>query len=223
MNMSISNADNVLLRAWRRNELDPVAADALETRLFFEPDLLAAAQSDQHLTSALAGGSSAHAPSGAAQIAATQIAAKAVPLSSRQPWSLLLAAGLGALAVLPFASQGPTPAAVGNIEWVSVDVRRGSESEALLVAPRATASLVVIEIPAPANISGPYTLSLVAAAGSERPIVLSGLHATDGLLSLAIPRDALAGGDYRIEVATAEGVVPGEALQLRYQPQMRGQ
>ncbi len=216
MNMSISNADNLLLRAWRRNELDPAAADALETRLFFEPDLLAAAQSDQHLSSALASEASA-----STQVAAAPMVAKAVPVSNKQPWSLLLAAGLGALAVLPFVNQGPAPTAVGNIEWVSVDVRRGSDSEALLIAPRATASLVVIEVPAPADISGPFTLSLVAAADGQIPIILPGLHATDGLLSLAIPRDALAGGDYRIEVATAAGVVAGEALRVRYQPQPR--
>ena len=211
MTMSISNADNLLLRAWRRNELDPVAADALEARLFFEPDLLAAAQSDQQLTSALTKKPNA----------LPQVEAKSAPLPSKQPWSLLLAAGLGALAVLPFVNLGQAPVAVGNIEWVSVDVRRGGDDEALLVAPRATASMVVIEVPAPVSLNGPFTLSLVAAADGERPIVLPGLHASDGLLSLAFPRDALAGGDYQIEVATAAGVVPGEALRVRYQPQPR--
>jgi len=211
MTTSISNADNLLLRAWRRNELDAVAVDALEARLFFEPDLLAAAQSDQQLTHALASEPSAE----------SALPARSVRRASKQPWSLLLAAGLGALAVLPFVNQGPAPTALGNVEWVSVDVRRGSDSEALLIAPSATASLVVIEIPAPANTSGPFTLSLVAAPGGERPIVLHGLLATDGRLSLAVPRDALAGGDYRIEVATAEGVVPGEGLRVRYRPATR--
>lgn len=209
MNMAISDSDNALLRAWRRGELDAAQADAFETRLFLEPDLVEAARLDQALAEGLPA------------VAAPAVSAPAArPRRSAGPWSMLLAAGVGALAVLPFALDGgQPPPAVGNIEWVSVDVRRSSSSEPLLVAPRANAQLVALEVPAPGDLVGPYTLSLVAMDAGTAALSVDGLQASDGRLSLAFARDALAAGDYRIEVGDAEGRrAAGESLRIRYRP-----
>jgi hypothetical protein len=211
MNASLSSSDNALLRAWRLGQLDPSAADAFETRLFFEPGLAEAARLDQGLAAGLAAGA-ANEP---------RLSSTVPQPNANRPWSMLLAAGLGALAVLPFAGQQSSPTAVGNIEWVSVDVRRGAE-DALLVAPRADAELVVIELPAPSAGGGPFDLRLTTLADGQVALSIDGLLASsDGLLSLAMARDALPAGDYRIEIVAADGIAVGESLRIRYQPGSR--
>lgn len=211
MTYSISTADNLLLRAWRRGELDSTAADALEARLFFEPNLLEAAQLDQQIDPGL---NDAH-------VAAPQPRRGSAPARrSTGPWSMLLAAGVGAMAVLPFVGTSEqAPATRGNVEWVSLDVRRSASDEALLVAPRADVGMLVMELPAPAAGNGPFTLSLVAAPGGERPVQIAGLLPKDGVLSLAFAPGELAAGDYLIEIASTDGAAAGAALRIRYRPQ----
>lgn len=212
MNMAISDSDNALLRAWRRGELDPGQTHAFETRLFLEPDLVEAARLDQAMAEAMP----------AAVEPARIAAAPATPRPWRAggPWSLLLAASVGALAVLPFAlDRGQSPMALGNLELISVDVRRSSTSEPLLVAPRAGAQLVALEVPAPGDLVGPYTLSLVTLDAGAAALSVGGLQASDGRLSLAFAREALAAGDYRIEIMGAGGQrADSTSLRIRYRP-----
>jgi hypothetical protein len=206
MNATLSSSDNALLRAWRLGQLDASATDAFEARLFFEPDLAEAARLDQGLAAGLA---AANEP---------RLTAAAPRPGVNRPWSMLLAAGLGALAVLPFAGTQSPPEVIGNVEWVSVDVRRGAEN-ALLVAPRADADLVVIELPAPSAGDGPFNLRLMAIADGSAALSIEGLRASsDGLLSLAMARNAVPAGDYRIEIVAADGVLAGESLRIRYEP-----
>jgi hypothetical protein len=213
MSPALSTADNLLLRAWRRGELDPDACHAFETRLFFEPALLEAAQLDQ----ALEAGLRDTAPT-------APMFGNADPRLRRPPppWAMLLAAGLGAAAVLPFALR-PDPAAEwqGNVEWVSVDARRGTaDAEPLLIAPRASTGLVARELPAPAAARGPLTVRLLLADDSAPVYELGGLHAVDGIVSLAFPREALGAGVYRVEFRDGGdgSALAGPALSFRYRP-----
>jgi len=221
MNVSLSHADNLQLRAWRRGELDPAAAEALETRLFFEPALAEAAAADQLLAAGLqAQAASNDGNSLPKEGARAGLQAREFGSAQRGPWSLLLAASLGALAVLPFATTTDPlpPSAMANVEWVSVDVRRSSAQDALLIAPRANAQLIVIELAAPDSTPGPFSVNLVPATSGQSPIRLGRVDANDGVLTLALARDALASGDYRIDIAGSDGNAVGEPLRIRYQP-----
>jgi hypothetical protein len=233
----ISHSDNLLLRAWRRGELDDASAHAFETRLFFEPWLAEAAEADQALEAGLrahpsqapavrAGrsqptGSDEH---GASKAGAQAEASAARPEQARRsrrqpPWAMLLAAGLGAAAVLPFAQLGPsTPEWRGNVEWVSVDVRRGTaDAEPMLVAPRPSTELIAMELPAPAG-AAPLTVRLLGERG-DTALELAGLQPVDGIVSLAFPRDALAAGLYRIEFRSgSDENIASPALSFRYRP-----
>lgn len=235
----ISRSDNLLLRAWRRGELDEASAHAFETRLFFEPWLAEAAETDQAIEAGLqADPCGGKGPDDLARPRAPAVAAPTpgapsdpratggphpagATRSRRQPpWAMLMAAGLGAAAVLPFAQFGPSaPEWRGNVEWVSVDVRRGvADAEPLLVAPRASTELVAMELPAPAA-DAPLTVRLLAEHG--HPVLeLPGLQPVDGIVSLAFPRHALAAGVYRIEFRSGSDgtAVAGPALSFRYRP-----
>lgn len=236
MSGMISRSDNLLLRAWRRGELDEASTQAFETRLFFEPWLAEAAEADQ----ALEAGLREHAALAADEIAQGAPSAGDAPTAGRPavagdqrsarrdqagrsrrqpPWAMLLAAGLGAAAVMPFAQLGPSaPEWRGNVEWVSVDVRRGiADAEPLLVAPRASTGLVAMELPAP-DAPAPLTVRLVAEQGGAA-FELAGLHPVDGIVSLAFPRDALAAGVYRIEFrGSDDDAVASSELSFRYRP-----
>ena len=201
----LSDDDNRQLRAWRRGELDEDASQAFETRLFLEPDLLRAAQIDQALREGLAD-------------AAAQHPARRGRFPSRTLGGLALAAGLAGLAVWPMLPRGPQAVSAGNVEWVSVDVRRGAE-EPMLVAPRASTRLLALEVPAPAA-GGLFDVALVPADGGEPPIHLSQLSAEQGVLSLAFERAALDAGTYHIEIRAhgSAGSQPLNRLSFRYRP-----
>jgi hypothetical protein len=203
----LTDEDNRQLRAWRLGQLDENASHAFETRLFLEPDLLRAAQLDQ----ALRDGMDIHAP-GIAQ------APKRRRTAARALGGLALAAGLAGLAVWPMLPRGTQAVSTGNVEWVSVDVRRGAE-EPMLVAPRASTRLLALELPAPAE-GDLFDVSLVADQGGEAPIHLSQLSADQGVLSLAFERAALSPGVYYIEVRPhgAAEAQPVSRLAFRYRP-----
>ncbi len=224
MTTMISHADNLTLRAWRRGELAPADADAFETRLFFEPSLADAATIDLQLADAFAAVCERQTGQDPtyALVAEKQLLGAATSTVRRHrgnPWSMLLAAGVGALAVLPFARVTlEAPGALGNVELVSVDVRRGAEDRGLLVEPRAGTQAVVIEFAAPTANAGPYTVSLVAIDSGETVVSVPGLIDVDGLLSLTFARDALMAGDYRVEIAAAGGAPAASALRIDYRP-----
>lgn len=201
----LSDDDNRQLRAWRRGELDEDASQAFETRLFLEPDLLRAAQIDQALREGLADSSG-------------QRLQRRSRFPARALGGLALAAGLAGLAVWPMLPRGPQAVSTGNVEWVSVDVRRGAE-EPMLVAPRASTRLLAMELPAPAS-GELFDVSLVPADGGEPPIHLSQLRSEQGVLSLAFERAALGAGTYHIEVRAhgSVGSQPLNRLSFRYRP-----
>ncbi len=200
----LSDQDNRQLRAWRRGELDDAASHAFETRLFLEPDLLRAAQLDQALRDGMAD------------------QARAAPrrrLPARALGGLALAAGLAGLAVWPLLPRSPETLSTGNIEWVSIDVRRGAETQ-MLVAPRASTRLLALEIPAPEQ-GELFDVSLVPQSGGHVPVQISQLSAEDGVLSLAFERGALSEGSYAIEVrahGSQDSSAPLSRLDFRYRP-----
>jgi hypothetical protein len=208
MNGPLTDSDNALLRAWRRGELDEASRHAFEMRLFLEPTLLEAAQLDQGFEAGLRQG--------------LPVAANDPGIGRPRRWTLLAAAAVGALAVLPFLHMTPPGEPLrGNVEWVTVDVRRSSgASEPMLVEPRAATGVVAMELPAPAG-AGPYRARLRGIDGSQAMLDVTGLHAADGVLSLAFARDALPAGTYLIEIrgggATDELVAA--PLSFRYRPQ----
>lgn len=201
----LSDQDNRQLRAWRRGELDDEASHAFETRLFLEPDLLRAAQLDQALRDGMA----------------DQPRPAATPrrIPSRALGGLALAAGLAGLAVWPLLPRTPETLSTGNVEWVSIDVRRGAETQ-MLVAPRASTRLLALEIPAPAG-GELFDVSLKPQSEGHAPIQISQLSAEDGVLSLAFERGALSEGAYAIEVrahGSEESSEPLSRLGFRYRP-----
>jgi len=208
----LSDQDNLLLRAWRRGELDEAKALEFETRLFFEPALLEAAKLDQALEACFR-----EAPA----LLAGNASGKTWRRHWERGWPLLLAASVGALAVLPFRHADVQSPVLGNVEWVAVDVRRNGGTETpFLVAPRDSADLVVIEIPAPRGATGPFRLRLTGLDDRQVALELDKLQAADGVLSLAFTRDALAAGVYRVELAVAgerSAFAPTD-LSFRYQP-----
>ena len=210
----LSDADNRLLQAWRRGDLDAEASHAFETRLFLEPDLLRAAQIDQALADGLrddqasiTGGSSAPRRSGARR-------RRTVAWTG---WAL--AAGLAGVAVWPMLGERGAPGPVGNVEWVSLDVRRGSD-DLPVVAPRAETGLVALELGAPAA-SGRYAVHFSHRDSGAPALSVSDLMASDGVLSLAFERNALPAGDYLIELRAADAPTttpPASSLAFRYRP-----
>lgn len=206
----LSDADNALLRAWRRGELDDAQTEALEARFFMEPGLAEAARADQLIAEGMP----------AEVIAAPGGVEPRIHPRPRSVLPLLLAAGFGAAAVLPFALRqtDPPAAALANVEWVSLDVRRSSDDAPLQVSPRAGAGLVVLEVPAPTEVSGPFRARILDESGATA-LEIAGLLAADARLSLAFAREALAPGRYRIEVARAEGTMTsGVPLLIEYRP-----
>ncbi|MCK7592496.1 hypothetical protein [Pseudomarimonas salicorniae] len=206
----VSEEDNRLLRAWRRGELDEAASSAFEVRLFMEPDLLRAAQADAAFEQAM-DEERANPPAVAAKTARRRG-------QRRAAIGLALAATVAGVAVLPQLLRAPQPVSTGNVEWVSVDVRRGAE-EPMLVAPRSRTRLLALEVPAPAQ-GTLFDVALVPDGGGPPPIHLSQLDADQGVLSLAFERAALEPGVYHIEIrphgeADAE---PVSRLAFRYRP-----
>jgi hypothetical protein len=209
MHGPLSDADNLLLRAWRRGELDEATRHAFETRLFLEPTLLEAAQIDQGVDAGIRHG---------LPMAANETPA---PAPRQRSWpALAAAAAVGALAILPFMyMMQPTQELRGNVEWVNVDVRRSTTSEPLLVQPRASTGVVALEVPAPAGIAGPYRARLRGIDGSPAVLDVSDLHSADGVLSLAFSRNALPAGVYAVEISGEGGAAAGAApLRFRYRP-----
>jgi hypothetical protein len=205
MPQMLSEQDNRLLRAWRRGELGDEASQAFEVRLFLEPDLLRAAQLDQ----ALAEGLADCGPVPSRRVAASR---------RRALGGLALAAGLAGLALWPLLPSAPGALTAGNIEWVSVDVRRGQDAP-MLVAPRASTQLLAMELPAPIG-SEVFDVLLQAQHGGQAPIHFSQLRAEDGVLSLAFERAALGAGVYQLEIRRhgVDGEPPASRLSFRYQP-----
>jgi len=201
----LSDADNLQLRAWRRGELDADSTRAFETRLFFEPALLDAAQLDQTL---------------AAGIAAQPGTAEPVVDASRRlpPWSLLLAAGLGAAAVLPLALPGGSPGVHANVEFVSVDVRRGSV-DLLQVTPQTTTGMLAMRLPVPEDMRGPVAARLVPLDGGGAVLRVDNLRPQHGMVTLGFAPEAVAAGDYRVELRDArDDGWRDSGLALSYQP-----
>jgi hypothetical protein len=202
----LSAADEALLRAWRRGELDPEASHAFETRLFLEPALLRAAQADQALAAGLAAERPTAASSGRGRVAAWT------------GWAL--AAGLAGVAVWPLLSgEDKAGAPHGNVEWVSLDVRRGDDTLPL-VSPRPETRLLALELPAP-SAEGRFAVRLLHRADRRPALQISDLQANDGLLSLAFERQALGAGEYLMELYAADGAddaPPLARLAFRYRP-----
>ncbi|HEX5757495.1 MAG TPA: hypothetical protein VFY12_14250 [Arenimonas sp.] len=211
MSTQLSAQDDALLRAWRLGELDADACRAFEQRLFFEPELLDAARADLAITDGLRDRSDTITPvQGAPAI---------------RWWPQLVAASLGAMAVLPFAwrDEAPATALSANVEWVSLDVRRGDAARVpMLVQPRATTRLVALEVALPEVLSGPYQLRLraIGSGDDDRLHEVADVHAADGMLSLAFARDALPPGTYRIEIRRAgdDRLLTVEPPTFRYAP-----
>ena len=187
MKRPLSNEDNRLLRAWRNGELDEPAAHDLEARLFFEPDLLQAAQIDQDIQEGI-----------------ERIDPPRPAMQPQRLWPLLAAASIGAMAVMvpvayQSANQTPSPM-LGNVEWVRLDYVRGDSPAPTLISPTAGAGAIVIEVPAPAG-KGTFEARVVADnPHGGIPLVSQELVAIDGALTLVLPRGALADGDYRVEI-----------------------
>lgn len=201
----LSAQDNYLLRAWQRGELDDETRHAFETRLFLEPDLLRAAQLDQALREGMSGESR------------SVRALRRAPL--RALGGLALAAGLAGLALWPLLPRSPETLSTGNVEWLSIDVRRGAE-QPMLVAPRAGTRLLAVEIPAPQG-GDLFDVTLLPDSGGIPPIRISQLIAEDGVLSLAFERAALSAGSYAIEVrphGSGDSSEPLSRLSFRYRP-----
>lgn len=204
----LSPQDNAAIRAWRRGEMNEIEAEAFETRLFLEPDLLEAAKLDLQLEQGLRevgeGALRSRPGIGSGLI--------------RQALPLALAAGIGALAVLPLSALlRSAPEGHANVEWVSLDLRRGA-ADLPLIAPRADTELVAVEISAP---SGAKQFDIELRDRRSQDLVLSfdSLTETDGLISLAFDRHALAAGEYRLRVFEhGQRDQAGSELGFRYQP-----
>lgn len=210
----LSDGDNRLLQAWRRGELDDEASHAFETRLFLEPDLLRAAQIDQALADGLRDDTAATTGSSPAPRRSQVRRQRSVAWTG---WAL--AAGLAGVAVWPMLGEQGAPTSVGNVEWVSLDVRRGSE-DLPVVAPRAETGLVALELGAPSP-SGRYAVHFSHRDSGDPALSVSDLMASDGLLSLAFERNALPAGDYLIELRAADAPATAPAassLAFRYRP-----
>jgi hypothetical protein len=209
MHGPISDSDNLLLRAWRRGELDDATRHAFETRLFLEPTLLEAAQIDQ----AFDAGIQHTLPRAANESPAPRLRQRSWP-------ALAAAAAVGALAVLPFLFlMQPAEELRGNVEWVNVDVRRSTAAEPLLVQPRPATGVVALEVPAPAGVAGPYRARLRGIDGNPAVLDVTDLHPADGVLSLAFSRNALPAGVYAIEISGEAGdSAPAAPLRFRYRP-----
>jgi len=204
----LSDQDNRLLRAWRRGELDAAAAQDFETRLFLEPDLLRAAELDQGLAQGLAG---------------DLRTGEQAPRRRRRRFAgalgLALAAGVAGLTVWPMLPQTlSTPAPMGNVEWVSLDVSRSTASP-MRVAPRTETRLVAMELGTPTR-EGVYSVDIRHRADGRPALSVSNLNASDGLVSLAFERSALAAGDYLVELRSPGGgdSPPLRSMAFRYQP-----
>lgn len=204
----LSPQDNAAIRAWRRGEMSEPDAEAFETRLFLEPDLLEAAKLDQQIEIGLqeVGDS------------ALQTKASAGQGLMRQALPLALAAGLGALAVLPLSAlMRPAPESHANVEWVSLDVRRGV-ADLPLIAPRADTELVALEISAP-TAAEQFDVEVRDRRSQDLLLSFDALSESEGLISLAFARDALAPGEYRVKVFDhGQRDSAGTELGFRYQP-----
>ncbi|MBD8525861.1 hypothetical protein [Pseudomarimonas arenosa] len=203
----LSPQDNAAIRAWRRGEMNESEAEAFETRLFLEPELLEAAKLDQQIEHGLRAAGN------------DLLKVKSQPNRLiRQALPLALAAGLGALAVLPLSAllqKGPESHA--NVEWVSLDVRRGI-ADLPLIAPRADTELVALEIGAPSD-APRFDVELRDRRSQDLLLSFEALTASDGLISLAFARDALTNGEYRVRVfEQGRRDQAGLELSFRYQP-----
>ena len=188
---ALNPQDNARVRAWRRGEMTEDEALAFETRLFLEPDLLEAAKLDQQFEQGLRdiGGKAAlgdqHRPGSTLM---------------RQALPLALAAGLGALAVLPISAllQQSGPQSHANVEWVSLDQRRGLD-DTPLVSPRAETELIALELSAP-SAAALFDIEVRDRRSQDLMLSFDSLTASEGLLSLAFARGALQSGEYRVRV-----------------------
>ncbi|MEZ5465843.1 MAG: hypothetical protein R3F22_11615 [Lysobacteraceae bacterium] len=205
----LGSEDNRLLQAWRSGELSAAEAEALETRLFFEPELATAASIDQDIQD------------GFAFLERNRPAVRTS--RAERLWPLLAAASIGAMAVLvPVAYHGAAqhdPGIMSNVEWVRLDHVRSSTTAPTLINPSAGAGALVMELPAPGG-EGPFEARIVSDADATLVFTAGDLHPVDGALTLLLPRNALKSGDYRIElrsVAHQTGTAE-ESLRFRFQP-----
>jgi hypothetical protein len=205
----LSDADNRLLRAWRLGELDAQRAQSFEERLFFDPALSEAANIDMALEAGLRDTlrpEPLHAP--------RQPATR----RRRRMVELLAAAAIGALAVVPFTAAPPTSQPVSsNIEWVSLSARRDLQAEPQLVAPRAGAELITLEVAVAAADGDAVSVRLDGAHGGTL-LQADRLQVRDGAVTLAFARDALPPGVLSVEVIGSSGQRQQAPLLIRYQP-----
>lgn len=205
MKRPLSNEDNRLLRAWRNGELDEPAAHDLEARLFFEPDLLEAAQIDQDIQEGI-----------------ERIDPPRPVMQPQRLWPLLAAASIGAMAVMvpvAYQSSNQTPSPMlGNVEWVRLDSVRGTGNVVpTLVNPTSETGAIIIEVPAPAG-DGPFIATVVSSAGGEAPLTAQELVAIDGALTIVLPKSALKSGTYSVRVSSPSSDKPEISLPFRFEP-----
>jgi hypothetical protein len=200
----ISDADNQLLRAWRRDALDEAATQALEERLFFEPGLVEAARIDDAL---------------ADELRRTAAPPARRPARLQRPIELLMAAGLGALAVLPFVgTERPNQQVTGNIEWVSISPMRSTTAEPMLVVPRTGTDLLAFEVAA-ASPDGTRVSAWIQRDDGTKVLDVDGLHVREGAVTFVVGRNALAGGVHLIGIVEAGASAPLQPkLSIRYVP-----
>lgn len=205
----ISDQDNRLIRAWRRGELSQDEALAFEARLFLEPELLQAVEIDQSMAAALS-----HVE--------TRSGSRRLETRSRsrvnQGAQFLLAASVGAAAVLPFAldlgESGPQAQAV---EWVSVSNRRSVSAESVvLLQPSPGTELIALDIAVADD--GTVDVELYDLRGVSTGVRAHDLAPRDGSVGFAFRRGALAAGDYRVRVSRDGHALASPEVILRYQP-----
>lgn len=203
----ISDRDNQLIRAWRRGELSESDAMQFEARLFVEPELLQAVEIDQSMASALNQGSHA--------VPALAPARRRRRMA--QGAQLLLAASVGAVAVMPFMSdQSARQPAAQSIEWVSVSNMRATSDAVLVLQPDPEIDLIALDVAVEGQAA--IDVALVDLRGGETGVHAEQLLPRDGAVGFAFQRHALPPGDYRLRLSReGRGQVAPDVV-LRYQP-----
>lgn len=204
----ISDQDNQLIRAWRRGELSDSDALKFEARLFVEPELLHAVEIDQSMAAALNEGAQPVPAGPPVRRRRHRLAPSA---------QLLLAASVGAVAVLPFVTDrdAPEPVAQG-IEWVSVSNLRATVDAVLTLQPDPAVALIALDLAVEGQ--APIDVELVDLRGVSTGVHIKNLLPRDGAVGFAFQRHALSAGDYRIRLSReGRGEVAPDVV-LRYQP-----
>ena len=205
----ISDQDNRLIRAWRRGELSEDDAMAFESRLFLEPELRQAVEIDQSMAAALS-----HVESRPASRRVESRARQRV----NQGAQFLLAASVGAAAVLPFALDlGNAGNHAQAVEWVSVSNRRSAATDAvMLLQPAQGTQLIALDIAV--TDEQPVDVELFDLRGVATGVRAETLSPRDGSVGFAFKREALAAGDYRVRVSRDGHALASPDVTLRYQP-----